>query len=89
MVGPFKRFFEQRKTQEGESDTVRSFGWRRQSRDFFLSPDEAKTLGDIDYMRTPKTIHHTFPKIDNPNEGKVDFYDEVSSLGHFSSSRKH
>ena len=59
------------------------------SRDFFLSPDEAKTLGDINYMRTPRTIHHTFPKMDNPDEGKVDVYDEVSSLSHHSPSTKH
>ena len=29
---------------------------------FFLSSDEAKTLGNIDYMRTPKTVRRTFPK---------------------------
>lgn len=29
--------------------------------DFFLEPDEAKTLGDIEYMRQPNTVTHTFP----------------------------
>ena len=29
---------------------------------FFLSPDEAKTFGDIDYMREVKTVERTFPK---------------------------
>ena len=29
---------------------------------FFLSPDDAKTFGDIDYMRTPRTIKRTFAK---------------------------
>ncbi|HEY9753058.1 MAG TPA: hypothetical protein V6C46_08900 [Coleofasciculaceae cyanobacterium] len=29
---------------------------------FFLEPDAAKTLGDLDYMRTKKTIRRTFPK---------------------------
>ena len=29
--------------------------------DFFLSPDEAKTLGDIEYMRQSNTVTHTFP----------------------------
>ncbi len=32
------------------------------SEDFFLSPDEAKSLGDLDYMRKPITIRRTFPK---------------------------
>ncbi|MFM7449552.1 MAG: hypothetical protein ACKO24_13265 [Leptolyngbyaceae cyanobacterium] len=29
---------------------------------FFLEPDAAKTLGDLNYMRTKKTIRRTFPK---------------------------
>ncbi|MBP0019162.1 MAG: hypothetical protein J7647_16625 [Cyanobacteria bacterium SBLK] len=29
--------------------------------DFFLEPDEAKTLGDIEYMRQPNTVTRTFP----------------------------
>ena len=29
---------------------------------FYLSEDEAKTMGDIDYMRSSKTIRHTFAK---------------------------
>ena len=27
---------------------------------YFLEPDDAKTFGDIDYMRTAKTVKHTF-----------------------------
>lgn len=30
---------------------------------YFLKPDDAKTMGDIDYMRTSKTIRRTFPKV--------------------------
>lgn len=30
---------------------------------FFLTPDEAQTLGDVDYMRKKVTIKRTFPKI--------------------------
>ena len=30
---------------------------------FFLDQDSAKTLGDIDYMRTPKAVRRTFPTI--------------------------
>ncbi|NER00617.1 MAG: hypothetical protein F6K30_28640 [Cyanothece sp. SIO2G6] len=29
---------------------------------FFLEPDDAKTFGDIDYMRKSKTIERTFPR---------------------------
>lgn len=32
------------------------------SKAFFLSDDEAKTLGDIEYMRTPSKLRRTFPK---------------------------
>ncbi len=30
---------------------------------FFLDPDDAKTLGDINYMRTPRTVKRTFPVV--------------------------
>jgi hypothetical protein len=29
---------------------------------FFLDSDDAKSLGDLDYMRTPNVIRRTFPK---------------------------
>ncbi len=29
---------------------------------FFLDTDEAKTFGNLDYMRTSRAIRHTFPK---------------------------
>lgn len=29
---------------------------------FFLDPDSAKGLGDIDYMRTPKSVKKSYPK---------------------------
>jgi hypothetical protein len=29
---------------------------------FYLNPDDAKTYGDIDYMRTVKTVRRTFAK---------------------------
>ncbi len=30
---------------------------------YFLDADSAKTFGDIDYMRTPKAVKHTFPTL--------------------------
>ena len=48
---------------------------------FFLDPDDAKTYGDIDYMRTAKTIKRTFPKtMGNPNSSKPRI-EQVSALG--------
>ncbi len=31
-------------------------------KDFFLSPDDSKTLGDINYMRKSVRVKRTFPK---------------------------
>lgn len=36
---------------------------------FYLEPDDAKTLGDIDFMRTPITIRRTFPKTASNKKG--------------------
>jgi hypothetical protein len=30
---------------------------------YFLDQDSAKTFGDIDYMRTPKSVRKTFPTV--------------------------
>ncbi|MDJ1172157.1 hypothetical protein PMG71_22260 [Roseofilum sp. BLCC_M154] len=32
------------------------------SQDFFLSPDDAKTYGDINFMRRKQRVRHTYPK---------------------------
>ena len=48
------------------------------NKDFFLSPDDAQTLGDINYMRKSVRVRHTFPKtLKNPNGFAVE--KEVSS----------
>jgi hypothetical protein len=39
------------------------------SQAYFLDADQAKTMGDIDYMRTAKTVKRTFPKtVSQPEE---------------------
>ena len=49
------------------------------NQDFFLSPDEAQTLGNINYMRKSVRVRHTFPKtVKNPQGFEVE--KEVSSL---------
>ena len=36
--------------------------------DFFLEPDDAQTMGDINYMRMAKKVRKTFPKtLKNPD----------------------
>ncbi len=48
------------------------------NKDFFLTPDEAQTLGDINYMRKSVRVRHTFPKtLKNPDGFEV--VKEVSS----------
>lgn len=48
------------------------------SKDFFLSSDDAQTLGNIDYMRKSVRVRHTFPKtLKNPNGFAIE--KEISS----------
>lgn len=48
-------------------------------KDFFLSPDDAMTMGDIEYMRTSKRTRRTFPKTLKNKDGFA-FENEVSSM---------
>jgi len=52
---------------------------------YFLDPDSAKTFGDIDYMRTVKTVRRTFPKT-VANKGEFEQIDSVSALDKMSGS---
>jgi hypothetical protein len=45
---------------------------------FFLGMDEARTYGNVDYMRAKKTVRRTFPKtVNNP---ELEFEQEVSAM---------
>ncbi len=46
---------------------------------FFLEPDDAKTLGDVEYMRTPNTVKHKFPK-SKGNGGGFEIVKELNSM---------
>ncbi len=46
---------------------------KRESQAFYLDPDEAQTLGNIDYMRTPKAVRKTFLG------GKMEVIEEISA----------
>ncbi len=45
---------------------------------FFLEPDEAQSLGNVEFMRKPITIKRTFPKTASSNGGAL--VQEVSSM---------
>lgn len=45
---------------------------------FFLNPDDAKSFGNIEFMRKTHTIKRTFPKIKNGLGAKV--IAEISSI---------
>ncbi len=52
---------------------------KRNSEAYFLSNDDAKTFGNIDYMRTASSIRRTFPKTLGSEKG-AEFIQQVSSL---------
>jgi hypothetical protein len=47
----------------------RELGQRIMADSFFLDPDEAKTLGNLDYMRTTKKVRKTYPTTKAWGEG--------------------
>ncbi len=49
---------------------------------FYLDPDEAKTLGDIDFMRQSKLIKRTYAK----KQGEVEEKESVSQVSSLSKS---
>ncbi len=48
-------------------------------KDFFLDPDDAMTMGDINYMRKSTRTRRTFPKTLKNKDG-FSFENEVSSI---------
>ena len=83
MVGIFKRLFGSRGQADSppSTKTVAKPTPKKEKNDntFFLDPDEAKTLGNIEYMRTPRIVKHTFQ--DFGSKEKVEVVEQVSSLG--------
>jgi hypothetical protein len=63
MVGFIKGFFgsKDKKQREMEVDSTPSEKAAK-AQAYFLDADSAKTLGDLDYMRTAKSVRRTFPK---------------------------
>jgi hypothetical protein len=49
-------------------------------KDFFLNPDDAQTLGDVNYMRKSVRVRRTFPKTLKNKDG-FEVIKEVSATG--------
>jgi len=80
MVGFIKGLFGV-KAREGnisESQGTPPSASKADSKAFFLEPDDAKTFGDIDYMRSSKTVRRTFPKTKG-NGGEFEQVKNVSA----------
>ncbi len=60
MTGFIRGLFSRRNEEPNQSE-------------YFLDADSAKTLGDVEYMRKPKKVRHTFPT-------GVELVEEVSSI---------
>ncbi|WP_126146724.1 hypothetical protein [Synechococcus elongatus] len=52
---------------------------KQKGESFYLDADEAKSLGNLDYIRSASTIEHTFPKTASNPEERV-LIQKVSSL---------
>jgi len=79
MVGIFSRFFGSRGQVDSKpSSETAAQPAKKKDNTFFLDPDEAKTLGNIEYMRTPRVVKHTFK--DFGSAEKVEVVEQVSSL---------
>lgn len=88
MVGFIKRLFGSKpkaeKTEEGEAQSVAPQPKKKGSQAFYLSPDEAKTFGNIEFMRTTTTIKRSFPK--TLDGEAVEVTEQVSSMEKASSA---
>lgn len=53
---------------------------------YFLDADQSKTLGNIEYMRTPKSVRRTFPKTAT-NGGEFEQTKVISAMGEMSTAK--
>ena len=57
------------------------FGGKKEDKEaFFLDSDESKSLGDIEYMRTPNTVRRTFAKRPGETEHK-EYVQQINAMG--------
>jgi len=71
-----------------ETDEAEQAAEDQKRRSYFLEPDDAKTFGDINYMRSPKSVKKRFAKKkDNLGEG-LEQEVETSAFGQVIRSNK-
>lgn len=84
MVGFIKNIFGSKSNNNEESGEQPK---REKQKAFYLDPDDAKTYGNIDYMRQPTKTRKSFPKtLNNPEGGEI--IEEVSALEKKSLSKR-
>ncbi|NJN62544.1 MAG: hypothetical protein HC795_14425 [Coleofasciculaceae cyanobacterium RL_1_1] len=64
--------------KEQDNNTVQA---KESKEAYFLDADSAKTFGNIDYMRQPKAVERTFPKVEGMNYGGRRKISQFSSEG--------
>jgi hypothetical protein len=77
MAGLFGFFGKKQDATEQETETPKEA--------YFLDADDAKTLGNIEYMRTPKTVKRTFPKTAG-NGGEFEQVKVISAMDEMNGS---
>ena len=65
FFGRILNFVEQLTGGEGSGDAATA---EQPKEEFFLNPDDARSLGDVEYMRAPRTIKRTFPNAADPEK---------------------
>ena len=76
-MGLLQRLFGLKEKKE-EGNTIKS---KQPSDAYFLDSDSSKTFGNIDYMRQPKAVERTFPKVEGMNVGGLRKISQFSSDG--------
>ncbi|MEB3355739.1 MAG: hypothetical protein VKK04_03270 [Synechococcales bacterium] len=77
MTGFIRGLFGTRKKAEQFDEEAQP---QKQGGAYFLTPDDARTFGDIDYMRTAKQVKRTFPK-GNPRVRDVSALSDLDASG--------
>lgn len=62
MIGLVKGLFSSKSKVTVEVEQVEMPAPMQKPQAFYLSADDAKTFGNIEYMRTAKTVRRSFPK---------------------------
>jgi hypothetical protein len=75
-MGLFDRLFNSGGGQSSPQDKPKA---KKEVETFFLEPDAASTLGDVNFMRRSNTIRHTFPGTAS-SPGNKEMVEEVASM---------